>query len=990
MGKIPSRLVPQVRNFEDPIRVLRAISNGARTKKEIADISAVRERQIDYARNTAEALGWIESSDMNEPTDLGRELLAADDDSAIYEIVRKSIRQSHIINLIAPSLLSYRAPSMKDLVGSIQRATEPPLGTGTAEHRAKGLLKWRKTLIEKQLIKAKESELQLTLIDASNINSKPAKKRAMKRTDSDLYDSEYGPQFTDLRDSLRKSPRNAVVITGAGIGKLSRLPLWSELREAMCSEIERDAALLIENDAKRYRMAEARDVRRHQDLWIAFSKIRRILGEAAFARSIRRLLTPEADADANPFYDRIWSLGIRGVVTFNIDETAEQAYAHVFGDTAVACDATTPQTYSSLLHADSAPFVFHPHGKLSHPPGWTFTLEERDSVLNNAAYVKYMSSLLMTKTVILAGFNPNDISFEKHVIENVRVMGEDAHRIYIICAKEHLDPETYERYKSWGVRVVAYPLQHGEQNPHIELLRMLDRICEYIPGTEIPASIFDGQKLPPSELPTDQVLAQLPEEVVRERLNAAVAYIVDQFSNSEKDQIGEISDLFNTYPRSSYKAWFFVPGHTDLGKLFGRDIEEEIGGGAFGKVYKARSGDDVLAVKVLLSEAKKDPSYLLSFRRGIKSMRILEQNVVQGMVRIKDSYEVPPSIFMEYIDGLTLDDAVEHGFINTMRKKLSILERVADIVSTAHELDQVVLHRDIKPANVMLRSPVYGDEDFDVVVLDFDLSWHVGSHELSVAHNARMQGYAAPEQVKNGDAVPSVKTRNIAVDSFGFGMLAFFVFLERHPIPGEQRTSHFARSVYDAASKVNDSTWRRIPRLITNLVHGCIQDEQSRRPSVREAQIVLRGLLDTIERKALSADDLNLRYELLDRVFEHEDYTDSLRENKGILEVDEQHIGIVTDVALLPLPDGRGRLSVVVRRIQTERDHRSTFDKYISGKLQRGAADLRSAGFEDVRSSGESNAVAVSAEVVRSEWTESTIRQLVSGLQGCRHQLTSL
>lgn len=976
MEKIPGRLIPQIRELDLVKRAISALAAGARTAQDISDRTGIRERQVAYALNAAETLEWMTES--QSITHLGQDVIAASD-SDLPILIRKSIRHSRILSIVAPTLLDIRPPTQRELLASIQRFTD--LGTGTAERRAADLLTWRKKLVD---LNALNGTVQLSLIGSQTDENN---RRASTPTADNASKKEgYGPHFQDLRDTLRKSARNTVVITGAGIGALSGLPLWDRLRTLLCDELTREAEAMPDENMRHSRLSLLASIMAMSDLWSAFARIKREMSPPSFTRMVRNFLTPAADQEPNPFYNRIWSLGVRGIVTFNMDETAENSYANIFGATTVSCDTKQPQQYSSLLHADAEHFVFHPHGRISAPGSWVFTTEDRDEVINTPAYKKFVTSLLLTKTVIIAGFNPSDLSFESHVIDIIRQTGGDAHRVYIICAKEFLGSDVYEKYRSWDFRIITYSLRKTSQNQHEELLELIDQIVEYVPDSDVPVSAFRGDPLPPDELPPDDVLYQLDEELVRERLNAAVAYISNQCNATEKSQLSHITSLFKNYPRSTYKAWFFVPGDPHLGRLFGHLVESEIGGGAFGRVYVTQKNQELFAAKVLLAEVRKDPIYLLSFRRGIKSMKILNEHHVEGMVRMMESYEVPPTIFMEHINGLTLDVAVKDGYVKSMRSKLVVLERIAHIVATAHELDEVVLHRDLKPANVMLRDPVFGSDDFDVVVLDFDLSWHKGSHELSVAHNARMQGYAAPEQVQQGDTVPSALTRNTGVDSFGFGMLIFYVFAERHPIPGEQKLPSFRRMIFDEANRRNTYRWRCVSRQLSNLAHACINDRQTVRPSLREAQILLRGLISAIDDGVLSADDMNVRYEIVDRVFEQDDYSEHAKDEDGELSVDIPPIFM--SVTLVPMLDGQAKLVIRIRRLQMEHDHRGSFhSKYAESRVPRAMAELKSVGFE-VNNEGSSKSIEIVASCIRTEWSSKDVGKIADAIRGCRHNLT--
>ena len=171
---------------------------------------------------------------------------------------------------------------------------------------------------------------------------------------------------------------------------------------------------------------------------------------------------------------------------------------------------------------------------------------------------------------------------------------------------------------------------------------------------------------------------------------------------------------------------------------------EEIKEGAFGLVYRAaRKDDSEVAIKVLHERVRKQPEMLQSFRRGVNSMRILSRHNVQGMVPYYDASEIPAFVVMEFIDGPNLAEAVQHHLVNDWGTVLWIASEFVGIVRTSHMLPERVLHRDIRPSNIMIRNGWLDRDDWKIVVLDFDLSWHKDATEASVLHFSSASGFLA-------------------------------------------------------------------------------------------------------------------------------------------------------------------------------------------------------------------------------------------------------
>lgn len=113
-------------------------------------------------------------------------------------------------------------------------------------------------------------------------------------------------------------------------------------------------------------------------------------------------------------------------------------------------------------------------------------------------------------------------------------------------------------------------------------------------------------------------------------------------------------------------------------------------------------------------------------------------------------------IVLEYIDGVSLGDALEKRLINRGQIK-RILRDIADTLEYLE--NRQILHRDIKPANILLTH-----SGFHVKLIDFS---HADSESYVMFKDAAgTNRYIAPELL-DGSASPSVKS-----DVYSFGMLA--------------------------------------------------------------------------------------------------------------------------------------------------------------------------------------------------------------------------
>src|SRR5206468_3965957 len=127
-----------------------------------------------------------------------------------------------------------------------------------------------------------------------------------------------------------------------------------------------------------------------------------------------------------------------------------------------------------------------------------------------------------------------------------------------------------------------------------------------------------------------------------------------------------------------------------------------------------------------------------------------------------------------------------------------------------------------------------------LVVLDFDLSWHRGAEEKSVAYSTAI-GYLAPEQIA---PVAGSSTRSAAVDAFGIGMTLLFLCRGTDPVPEEHRHVDFDASVRRATEALPNPEWRSLTRRFARLILAATQHKQSDRWDLSEMLGEVDGLLN--------------------------------------------------------------------------------------------------------------------------------------------------
>ena len=204
-------------------------------------------------------------------------------------------------------------------------------------------------------------------------------------------------------------------------------------------------------------------------------------------------------------------------------------------------------------------------------------------------------------------------------------------------------------------------------------------------------------------------------------------------------------------------------------------IEQRIGAGGMGEVYRAR--DLKLDRPVVLKFPFTDMTRLAEIReRLIREAKACSALNHPNIVTVHEINEWKGRLFicMEYVDGKTLIEISRSQTI-AVPQALDIVAQIISAVNAAHK--KGILHRDIKSSNIMLTA------DGLVKVLDFGLAKFIDATPLT--HSRAFMGtpaYVAPEVVQ-GNA-PDHRS-----DIFSLGVVFYELLAGRLPFTGDNPSS---------------------------------------------------------------------------------------------------------------------------------------------------------------------------------------------------------
>jgi len=230
-----------------------------------------------------------------------------------------------------------------------------------------------------------------------------------------------------------------------------------------------------------------------------------------------------------------------------------------------------------------------------------------------------------------------------------------------------------------------------------------------------------------------------------------------------------IQDLIESKLLTKFQAEQIIAGKGDS-LTFGKYIiQEKLGAGGMGQVYKAYHPEaaKLVAIKVILTQGKLDAESVKRFEREVKAS---EKLVHPNIIAVLDSGSSKGSLFMvmELIEGKDLFELINE------KGKLAIKEAVAYIIQAARALEHAhangVIHRDVKPANLI------ADSQGLLKIVDMGLAKiQEGENEDKISMlttNTAIMGSAdfmSPEQ--------TVSTKNVDTRTDIYSLGASFYFL---------------------------------------------------------------------------------------------------------------------------------------------------------------------------------------------------------------------
>ena len=254
-------------------------------------------------------------------------------------------------------------------------------------------------------------------------------------------------------------------------------------------------------------------------------------------------------------------------------------------------------------------------------------------------------------------------------------------------------------------------------------------------------------------------------------------------------------------------------------------LEEEIGKGAMGVVYKGRHAmlRRPTAIKLLDSDKFTDTS-IARFEREVQITSNLNH---PNTIAIYDYGRTPEGVFyyaMEFLDGIDLQKLVEKYGPQPAGRVIYILRQICGSLYEAHSMGLV--HRDIKPANIMLNRR--GGEGDVVKVLDFGLVKARDEAQSSSLDDNSMAGtplYMSPEAIQLPGSVDACS------DIYSVGAVGYFLLTGQPVFEADDLAElcrlHVSEPPRPPSSRLGSNG---VPAELENAILTCLEKSRATRP----------------------------------------------------------------------------------------------------------------------------------------------------------------
>lgn len=243
-----------------------------------------------------------------------------------------------------------------------------------------------------------------------------------------------------LQELLTKE--NSILFAGAGVAAHSGLPVWEDYLEYLAEVVEPRQSLIA--NLIRTRIKE-------KSLLLA-AHYYKTCTEIPKGERYEKLAEPFQSAKYDPNkLKALMTLPFSSVVTTNYDRGLHDAYATVYGKTALPVELGDPSLKSALFYTN--PFIARVHGRAEVPATMVLDSDDYKSLYKNDEYIDFLHGIFMQRRCVFIGFSFFDPAISR-ILEFIAARGVYPKKHFAIVPAGAI--ELTEKLSEQNIEVVLY------------------------------------------------------------------------------------------------------------------------------------------------------------------------------------------------------------------------------------------------------------------------------------------------------------------------------------------------------------------------------------------------------------------------------------------------------------------------------------------------------------------------------------------------------
>ena len=251
------------------------------------------------------------------------------------------------------------------------------------------------------------------------------------------------------------------------------------------------------------------------------------------------------------------------------------------------------------------------------------------------------------------------------------------------------------------------------------------------------------------------------------------------------------------------------------------ELQERIGAGGFGAVYKAHQtavGREV-AVKIILPDYANQPDFIRRFEMEAQVIAQLEHPYV---VPLYDYWRDPDGAYlvMRFLRGGSLHDALKDGPYDLQSVSV-LLDQICSALALVHRND--IVHRDLKPSNILL------DEDGNNYLGDFGIAKVLKERLEPLTKTDSVIGsldYISPEQARGEPVTPRT-------DIYSLGVVLYEMLVGEHPFVNFTSIERLYKHINDPLPPI-----KNLATAVQDEMNAIVQKATAKDPALRYSDVL--------------------------------------------------------------------------------------------------------------------------------------------------------